>query len=86
MSSPTPVGTSNFQNTRRTAYSSSRIIPRLCRHETMLSLDAVSSAQSESGVAPEQRSGYRRTAYDPFRVIPRLCQHETMLSEGWAWK
>lgn len=79
MSAPTPAGTSNVQNSRRAAYSPSRIIPRLCRHETLLSPDAVGSTRNESGAASEQRLGCRRTAYDPLRVIPRLCRHETML-------
>lgn len=74
----------SFQNSRRTAHSPFRIIPRLCRHETMFSGHAINTIwQSASKAAVErahQTSNLRRTAYTPLRIIPRLCRHETMLT------
>lgn len=68
MSSDSTVETPASLNNKRALYSTSRIIPQLLRHETMLFSPTI------------QYHSHKRTAYSPSRIIPQLRRHDTMLA------
>lgn len=55
-------------NNKRAPYSTSRIIPQLLRHETILFNPTI------------EYHNHKRTAYSPSRIIPQLRRHDTMLA------
>lgn len=67
-------------NSKRTAFTPTRIIPGLYRHETMLA-DRQFDNPSPSAGSISPRLNKNRTAYCPSRIIPQLCRHETMISD-----